>query len=174
VLPTPRGAAHRKDGFRGRSKDSARWRSVLRGSPGSPTRVPGWLCLSRVYLHGGGWRGVRGFRGRPLPPLRGRSYIGNRAGVLRDLGPYNSLGCALSRWRQSAAFALRPLRVARDLKRCDHDYSSCGGHTSDSSVTKLPVLGSPASLIGSEFPQSTWLRPFALPHPYAARLSYVH
>src|SRR5215207_620675 len=49
---TPRGPAHRKDGFRGRSKDSARWRSILRGSPRSPTRVPGWLCLSWVYLHG--------------------------------------------------------------------------------------------------------------------------
>src|SRR5918995_4945168 len=29
------------------------------------------------------------------------------------------------------------------------------------------VLSAPASLIGSEFPQSTWLRPFALPHPDA-------
>jgi hypothetical protein len=31
------------------------------------------------------------------------------------------------------------------------------------------VLGAPASLIGSEFPQSTWLRPFDLPRPDTAR-----
>ena len=47
-------------------------------------------------------------------------------------------------------FTLRPLCVARDLGWCDHDYPRCGGHTSDSSVTKLPVLDTPASLIGSE------------------------
>jgi len=47
-------------------------------------------------------------------------------------------------------FTLRPLCVARDLGWCDHDYPRCGGHTSDSSVTKLPVLVAPASLIGSE------------------------
>jgi hypothetical protein len=34
---------------------------------------------------------------------------------------------------------------------CDHDYFRCGGHTLDDTNTPT-VLGSPASLIGSEFP----------------------
>src|SRR5829696_6506678 len=49
-------------------------------------------------------------------------------------------------------FALPPLRVARDLGWCDHEYPRWGAHTSESPVTTLPVLGASASLIGSELP----------------------
>jgi len=48
---------------------------------------------------------------------------------------------------------------------CEHDYLRWGVH--NTSVRQLCsispyVLVAPASLIGSEFPQSTWLRPFSL------------
>src|SRR5215218_631440 len=53
-----------------------------------------------------------------------------------------------------AAFALRPLRVARDLKRCDHDFPAAPGtRRTGQPTTSPPVLGAPASLIGSEFPR---------------------
>jgi hypothetical protein len=54
----------------------------------------------------------------------------------------------------SAAFALAPLRsVARDLGWCDHVYPRWGGHnTTPRCVARLLVLGTPASLIGSELP----------------------
>src|SRR5215218_5171968 len=71
-----------------------------------------------------------------------------------------------------AAFALRPLRVARNLGWCDHDHPRWGEHTSESTVTTPPVLGAPASLIGSELPQSTLLRLFALPHSKRLRSRY--
>jgi hypothetical protein len=45
-----------------------------------------------------------------------------------------------------------------------------GTALTESTVTFSHVLGAPASLIGSEFP-ATWLRPFALPRSYAARLA---
>jgi len=47
-------------------------------------------------------------------------------------------------------FPLRPLRVARDLRRCDHDYPRWGEHTTDSTLATPPVLGAPVSLIRSE------------------------
>jgi hypothetical protein len=49
-----------------------------------------------------------------------------------------------------AALALRPLSIARDLGRCDHDYPRGGGHTSTESTATYSVLGAPASIIGSE------------------------
>jgi len=47
---------------------------------------------------------------------------------------------------------LRPLRVARGLEWCDHDYPRWGEHTSSPGkhTGTTPVLGAPASLIGSE------------------------
>src|SRR5688500_8018740 len=44
----------------------------------------------------------------------------------------------------SAAFALRPLRVARNLGWCEYDYPRWGGHTSTESIDTPPVLGTPA------------------------------
>jgi hypothetical protein len=66
-----------------------------------------------------------------------------------------------------AAFALRPLRVARELGWCDHDYPRWDAHTMPICTCNTPVLGAPASIIGSE-PQATGLRPFALPQSHAA------
>jgi len=60
-------------------------------------------------------------------------------------------------WR-GLHFAL--LCVARDLGWCDYDYPLCGGHTLDDTHTP-PVLGAPASIIGSVFPP-TRLRPFVV------------
>ena len=61
-----------------------------------------------------------------------------------------------------------PVCVARDLGGCEHDYPRWGGHNpSIDSLQLLHVLGSSASLIGSEFPP-TRLRPFALSSPDAA------
>src|SRR5215208_1287528 len=40
------------------------------------------------------------------------------------------------------------LRVARDLEWCHHEYPRWGAHTSESTVTTLPVLGTPASIMG--------------------------
>src|SRR5215207_6285065 len=65
----------------------------------------------------------------------------------------------------STAFALRPLRVARDLGWCVHDYPRWDGHNATEHTVTCPVLVSPASLIGSELPQPSCagLRLFALP-----------
>ncbi len=58
-----------------------------------------------------------------------------------------------------------PLRVARDLGWCDHDYRRWDVHnTTPRCVARLPVRGAPVPIMGSEFPQCTWLRPFASPH----------
>src|SRR5215213_10475491 len=45
----------------------------------------------------------------------------------------------------------RPLRVARDLEWCDHDYPRWGGHTLCRGQIKAPVLGAPASIMGRSF-----------------------
>src|SRR5215211_817232 len=57
------------------------------------------------------------------------------------------------------------LRVARDLEWCHHEYPRWGAHTSESTVTTLPVLGTPASIMGrsSHGGYVTGLRLFALP-----------
>src|SRR5215211_8809206 len=60
----------------------------------------------------------------------------------------------------NAAFALRPLCVARDLGWCECNYPRWGGHNTIQH-TLLVVLGSSASLIGSELPPIR-LWPFAL------------
>jgi hypothetical protein len=52
------------------------------------------------------------------------------AGVLRGSGPYTVHGRAL--WtpaRRGLHFAL--LCVARDFRRCDHNYPRWGGHITD-------------------------------------------
>src|SRR5215218_6930177 len=58
-----------------------------------------------------------------------------------------------------AAFALRPLRVARGRGWCDHDYPRWGGHNPSSRARRTGFL------IGSELPQPpcAGLRLFALP-----------
>src|SRR5215211_1758982 len=46
-------------------------------------------------------------------------------------------------------FALCPLRIALDLRRCDHVYPRWGGHnTTSSCVVRLPVFGASASIMG--------------------------
>jgi hypothetical protein len=46
-----------------------------------------------------------------------------------------------------------PLCVAREIEWCDHDYPRWGEHTlCNGHLECPPVLGSPASLIGSERP----------------------
>src|SRR5215204_6266890 len=68
-----------------------------------------------------------------------------------------------------AASALRPLRVARDLGWCDHDYPGGRAQHLVTHASDFPVLGAPASIIGSELPQSLlWgsdssLRPVPMP-----------
>jgi hypothetical protein len=52
----------------------------------------------------------------------------------------------------NVAFALRPLRVARGRRWCDHECPRWGVHTTDELLYFL-VLGAPASLIGSELLQ---------------------
>jgi hypothetical protein len=51
-----------------------------------------------------------------------------------------------------AAYAMRPLSVARDLDWCDHDYARWGMHTMESTPATPPVLGPPTSIMGSELP----------------------
>jgi hypothetical protein len=50
-------------------------------------------------------------------------------------------------------FALRPQSVAQERQWCEHTYPRWGAHTSESTVTTLPVLGAPASIMGSELLQ---------------------
>src|SRR5215213_3444731 len=49
----------------------------------------------------------------------------------------------------SAAFPLRPLCVAQERRRCEHDYPRWDAHTIPSAAT-TSVLGAPASIIGPE------------------------
>ena len=46
---------------------------------------------------------------------------------------------ALGRLHFSAAFALRPLRIARGRRWCEHDYPRWGGHTTDREHCNFPV-----------------------------------
>src|SRR5215212_9225190 len=73
--------------------------------------------------------------------------------------------CFSLHYQGNAAYALRPLCVARDLGWCECNYPRWGGHTSESTVTTLPVLGAPTSIMGrsSHGGYVTGLRPFALP-----------
>src|SRR5215212_7551521 len=52
----------------------------------------------------------------------------------------------------NAAFALRPLRLAKERLWCDHDYPRWGEHTSSPGKHPgtTPGLGSSASIMGSE------------------------
>jgi hypothetical protein len=59
------------------------------------------------------------------------------------------LDCPRPRWVSFVPGAA--LFFARDLGWCDHDYPRWGGHnTTPRCVAKLPVLGEPASILGSE------------------------
>jgi hypothetical protein len=77
----------------------------------------------------------------------------SRAGILRGSGLYTVLGrafCTHPPWR---GLRLEPsLRVARDLGRCDHDYPPVGRAHHAIYANNSPVLGAPASVIGSELP----------------------
>ena len=76
----------------------------------------------------------------------------------------------------SAAFALRPLCVARDLERCDHISPRWGGHTLCQGQLKGPVLGAPAPIMGSELLHKTPSRSSdssLCPAPMPQGVSYV-
>src|SRR5215211_1212816 len=82
----------------------------------------------------------------------------------RDLGLYNALGRAFLYPTSSAVFALCPLCFALGRLWCDHDYPRWDAHTMPICTCNTPVLGAPASIMGSE-PQATGLRPFLCPSP---------
>ena len=108
--------------------------------------------------------------------------VGNRAGHtctavcnlgsgLSGSGLYTDAGRALWMDLPLARPSLcAPLCVARDLGWCDHDYPRWGEHTSESTVTTLPVLVAPASIMGrsSHVGYVTGLRPFAVPRSSVA------
>jgi hypothetical protein len=71
-----------------------------------------------------------------------------------------------------AAFALRPLRVARDLEWCDHEYPRWVGHTTES-MQQLPPCSAHRLLSWAGAPWLTGLRPFACPGPMLQGVSYV-
>src|SRR5215212_8888332 len=60
-----------------------------------------------------------------------------RAGVLRGSGLYTVLRRAFRIPPLGAAFALRPVCVARDLGWCDHVCTRWGGHNSSNSIRQL-------------------------------------
>jgi hypothetical protein len=60
----------------------------------------------------------------------------------------------------NAAFALRPLCVARDLGWCEYDYPRWDAHIMPICTCNTPVLGAPASIMGSEL--SVYLAPASL------------
>jgi hypothetical protein len=110
----------------------------------------------------------------PRPRLSGRLSLSpgrfrgiGRAGVLRDLGLYNALGRAAAPMSSSAAFALRPLRIARDLGWCEYDYPRWDAHTTESMPT-IPLC-SAHRLLSWGWSSHTGLQPFALPHPNRLR-----
>lgn len=77
---------------------------------------------------------------------------------------------ALGRLHFSAAFALRPLRIARGRRWCEHDYPRWGAHNASDAIVKLLRAQTAAFYHGSELPRpphGTGLRPFALHHPDA-------
>src|SRR5215203_397740 len=87
------------------------------------------------------------------------STLGEWAGVLRGSGLYKAcvgrvvLLTFCSTYLLllgNAAFALCPLSVALDRLWCDHDYPRWDGHNATEHTVTCPVLGAPASLIGSE------------------------
>jgi hypothetical protein len=63
-----------------------------------------------------------------------------------------------------AAFSFAPLMRCAGASVV-RTYLSPVGRAQHHTDTTSSVLGASASLIGSEFSQSTWLRPFTLPHP---------
>src|SRR5215217_6521233 len=91
------------------------------------------------------------------------STLGEWAGVLRGSGLENAyvgrvvLHTFCSTYLLllgNAAFALCPLSVALDRLWCDHDYPRWGGHNATQRTVTSPVLGAPASLMGSELLQA--------------------
>src|SRR5215211_6145083 len=88
----------------------------------------------------------------------------DRAGAAKGSGLYTALGPRfVDGPPSSAAFALRPLRVAQDLGWCEYDYPRWGGHTSEMTYQHFPCLAHRLLSWG----RSANLRPFALPRPDA-------
>src|SRR5215212_7820670 len=73
----------------------------------------------------------------------------------------------------NAAFALRPLCIARDLGWCDYVCTGGACTTPRTVFDNSFVLGATGFYLGSELPQAR-LRPFPLPRPDAAGSSYEH
>jgi hypothetical protein len=71
-----------------------------------------------------------------------------------------------------AALALRPLRVARAPRWCDHEYPRWGGHNA-LCVARLPVFGAPASLIMGRNSLEPGSGPSHRPTPKPQGVSYV-
>jgi hypothetical protein len=102
-------------------------------------------------------------------PLPGAAKSIIRAGVLRDLGPYNALGRALwtPPWRGQEHCALEVLRWAVG----GETMTTPGGAGTPRKACKQSLrarrtgyyhwVGAPTA------PQATGLRPFTLPHPDA-------
>jgi hypothetical protein len=66
----------------------------------------------------------------------------------------------------NAAYALRPLCVARDLGWCNHEYPRWGGHiTIPKSIATTSVLGASASIMGSELSVQLGSGPSVCPTP---------
>ena len=113
-----------------------------------------------------------------LPPLRPSRALAPTGAGLSGFGLYTVLGRADSFISPSRLarlhFAL--LCVARDLGWCDHDYPRWDEHTLCNGQLKgPPVLGPPASIMGSELPP--YVRgsdPSLWPAPMPQGVSYVH
>src|SRR5215217_3490086 len=114
----------------------------------------------------------------PRPPGRESRRLqrwlarSTRPGLIRSSGLYTVLGRAfltpLLAWPRSyyptSSVSLRfvPLKCCAGAFVVRPCLPPVGAGTllSQSTIATYSVLGAPASLIGSEFPQSTWLRPF--------------
>ena len=91
-----------------------------------------------------------------------------QAGVLRDSGLYTDPGRALLSLFERGPFlcVLSSLRGISGGASMTTPGAAGTRYVTDSS--NPPVLGAPASIIGSELPSRTGLRPFALPGAYGA------
>jgi hypothetical protein len=98
----------------------------------------------------------------------------NRGGASAFILP---LAALYSQPLRARPFTLRPLRIARDLGWCNHDYSRCGGHATETIVTTSPTCSAHRLLSwgrSSHHSHVTGLPPFAMPRSYAAGfLTYV-
>src|SRR5829696_1948101 len=109
--------------------ETTRYSKSGRPTVDSPSTISG-LCGRSCGRHGAASQHFGYQTGRGSTRLRPTSYF------------YN------------AALALRLLCLAKERRCCDHDYPRWGGHnTTPRCVARLPVLGPPASIMGSELLQ---------------------